>query len=73
MNQQQAQAVAEALGGEAWQCRGNIWLVGFRGPDGRLVVNSDDLVCEYEDDDAFEDGRASATIELPAPSLLGRA
>lgn len=73
MNQQQANAVATALGGDAWQSGGNIWLVRFRAPDGRLVVISDDLVCEYEDDDAFHDGRASKTIELPATSLLGRA
>jgi hypothetical protein len=72
MTQEQARGAAEALGGEAWQSGGNIWLVRFRGPDGRLVVISDDLIREYEDDAAFEDGRAAKTIELPAASLLGR-
>jgi hypothetical protein len=65
MYQQQAQAVADALGGEAWQSGGNIWLVRFRGPDGRLVVISDELVCEYEDNSAFDEGRSAKMIELP--------
>jgi hypothetical protein len=69
MNQQQAQAVAEALDGEAWQSGGNIWLVRFRGPDGRLVVISDDLICEYDDEGAFDEGRAAKTIELPSAAL----
>jgi hypothetical protein len=65
MNQQQAQAVAEALGGEAWQSGGNIWLVRLRGTDGRLVVISDELICEYADDAAFDEGQAATVIELP--------
>jgi hypothetical protein len=73
MTHQQAQAVSDALGGEAWQSGGNIWLARFRGQDGRLVVISDDLVCEYEDDSAFDGGRAAKTIELPVVSLLERA
>jgi hypothetical protein len=66
MTQQQAYAVAAALGGEAWQSGGNIWLVRFRGPDGQLVVISEDLVCEYEDDAGFDEGQPAKTIGLPS-------
>jgi len=64
MDEQQATAVAEALGGETWQSGGGIWLVLVRKPDGRLVVVSAEAVCEYDDDSAFESGRAAATIHL---------
>jgi hypothetical protein len=65
MNQEQALAVADALGGDAWHSGGNIWLVRFRATDGRLVVISDEMAYEYADDTAFEEGRAAKTIELP--------
>jgi hypothetical protein len=64
MNEKQATAVAEALGGEAWHSGGGIWLVRLTNPEGRLVVFSDDLVCEYKDEDAFRDGEALQTITL---------
>jgi len=41
MDEKQANAVAEALGGETWQSGGDIWLVLLRRSDGRLVVLSD--------------------------------
>ncbi len=66
MTRQQAEAVSAALGGEAWHSGGNIWLARLVAPDGRLVVISEDMVCEYADDDAFGDGHASNSIELPA-------
>jgi len=64
MDEPQATAIAEALGGETWQSGGDIWLVILRRADGRLVVLSDDVVCEYADDDAFDNGRASTSITL---------
>lgn len=64
MNEKQATAVAEALGGESWHSGGGIWLVRLTNPEGRLVVFSDDLVCEYRDEDAFRDGEALQTIAL---------
>ena len=64
MNERQAVAVAEALGGEAWHSGGGIWLVRLTNAEGRLVVFSDDLICEYQDEDAFRNGEAIRTIAL---------
>ena len=54
--------MADALGGEVWQSGGGIWLVIFRHPDGRMVVLSDDSVCEYESEAAFEVSEAVRSI-----------
>lgn len=64
MNEQEAKVIAEALGGEAWQSGGGIWLVIVRKPNGRLVVVSADAVCEYPHEIDFESGRAAVTIHF---------
>ena len=64
MDEKQANAVAEALGGETWQSGGDIWLVLLRRSDGRLVVLSDELVSEYFNDEAFENNNSSNSIIL---------
>ena len=64
MNEEQADAVAEALGGESWQSGGGIYLVLLEKKDGRLVVISDDVICEYESEEAFDKCRADKTIVL---------
>ena len=64
MDEIQASAVAEALGGSPWQSGGDIWLVLLRRGDGKIVVVSDEVVTEYDDDDAFEANRTSASIPL---------
>jgi len=64
MTEDQANAVAEALGGEPWNSGGGIWLVRFSRSDGRLVIASDDAVCEYEDEEAFDRGDATTMIVL---------
>jgi hypothetical protein len=64
MIEQEATAIAEAIGGETWQSGGDTWLVILRKADGRVVALTDDCICEYESDDAFQDGRATATIML---------
>jgi hypothetical protein len=56
--------VAEALGGEAWNSGGDIWLVLFHRSDGKLVVLSDEVVCEYDSEEAFEHSRAAKAILL---------
>lgn len=66
MDEIQAEKIAEVLGGEAWQSGGDIWLVLIRRNDGRLVVISDEAVCEYESEEAFEDNRTSNSILLTA-------
>ena len=64
LNEKTAAQVAKALGGEAWQSGGGIWLVIRRRKDGSLVVLSDEAVCEYRSEEAFELGRAGSTVRL---------
>ncbi len=64
MNEDQANAIAEALGGETWQSGGDLWLVLIHRPDGRLVVISDEVVCEYENHEAFDSARPATSIHL---------
>jgi hypothetical protein len=64
MHQKQAEMLAKAIGGDAWNSGGDIWLVTLSREDGSLVVFSGDAVCEYKDQDAFDAGRAASTILL---------
>ena len=64
MDQNQAESVAESLGGEAWQSGGDIWLVRISRSDGKLVIISDEMLCEYADEDAFERNQAASGILL---------
>jgi len=65
MNEQQANAVAETLGGSAWNSGGGIWLVLKERSDGKLVVISDEVVCEYASQADFENGvKETAAIRL---------
>lgn len=54
MTEKKAVTLAKAFGGESWQSGGEIWLVLRKRQDGKIVAISDELVCEYEDEDAFE-------------------
>jgi hypothetical protein len=67
MDESTAEQLAAIVGGEAWQSGGGIYLVTVNRDDGSLVVFSGDSVCEYENDEAFDAGRASKTILLPIP------
>jgi hypothetical protein len=62
MNEKQAETIANALGGEAWQSGGGIWLVLLRQGNGKLVVISDEAVCEYDDEKHFEESKPAKTI-----------
>ena len=64
MDGKQAAAVADALGGNTWQSGGDIWLVLINSADGTLVVVSDDAVCEYPDQEAFNENDPFTTIVL---------
>ena len=64
MDEKQAEMVADALGGETWQSGGGIWLVLLRQGNGKLVVVSDDTVCEYDDERYFEECKPSKSILL---------
>lgn len=56
MTEEKARMIAEALGGEAWDSGGGIWLAVITRSDGRLVVMSDELVTEYASGAAHDEG-----------------
>jgi len=64
MDEKAAEAVAEALGGSAWNSGAGTWLVRFERADGRVVLLSDEVVCEYGDEDALERTRPATSIIL---------
>jgi hypothetical protein len=64
MTEEQANAIAEAIGGNVWQSGGDIWLVIKRRQDGHFVVISDEVICEYNSENDFEDGHTIASIVL---------
>jgi hypothetical protein len=64
MNELQAKQIAGALSGETWQSGGGIWLVLLRQGNGKLVVISDEAVCEYDDEKRFEESKPAKAIFL---------
>lgn len=64
MDEEQAKAVADALSGQAWQSGGDIWLVLKQRQDGRLVVISEDVICEYASQEAFDRSESGVSILL---------
>jgi len=70
MHENQAKAIAGTFGGESWQSGGDIWLVTIPRSDGRIVVVSDDAICLYADEGAFDRGEtALQSIEF-RPGVL---
>ena len=64
LNEARADTLARIYDAEAWQSGGGIWLVIKRGPDGCIIVFSDDAVCLYAGEADFDDGRAQTAIQL---------
>jgi len=64
MSEEQAMAVAEALGADSWNSGGGIWLVRKQRPDGHLIVISDEVVCEYESEEKFDQNDPAKSILL---------
>lgn len=64
MNEKQAKMIAKVLGGRTWQSGGDIWLVLFEKADGKLVVISDEVICEYANQEAFDDCKPLQSILL---------
>lgn len=56
MYQEKAEALAEQLGGWAWQSGGEIWLTVVECRGGGVAVFSDECVCEYASVDALMGG-----------------
>jgi len=67
MDERTAEQLAVIVAEEAWQSGGGIYLVTVNRDDGSLVVFSGDAICEYENDEAFDAGRASKTIRITLP------
>lgn len=67
MDARTAEQLATIVGGESWQSGGGIHLVTVNRDDGSLVVFSGDAIAEYENDEAFDAGRASKLIPLNIP------
>ncbi|MGH7130346.1 MAG: hypothetical protein ACREJO_00155 [Phycisphaerales bacterium] len=64
MNEQQAEALANIFSGEAWDSGGGIWLAAYWRGDGKYIVFSGDAVCEYDNDEAFDNNKANQTLIL---------
>lgn len=64
MDEEKAEALAKLLGGETWQSGGDIWLVILKRSDGKIVAISDELVAEYADEEALDEGEPGTTILL---------
>ncbi len=64
MEERQAEAIANALGGESWQSGGGVYVVVIRKPGGRLVVISEERVAEYASEEDFDAGNADTSIAL---------
>jgi len=64
MDYEIAEQAAKIFGGEAWDSGGGICLICIPQNDGRLVVISDEAVCEYNSEEDFEKNLASKSILL---------
>lgn len=64
MDQQRADQLSKILGGDVWQSGGGIFLIIIKRQDGKLVVFSDEMVCEYENEAAFDDCITSKVVPL---------
>jgi len=60
----QAEQTAKLFGGEVWDSGGGICLICIPQNDGRLVVISDEAVCEYNSEEDFEKNLAGKYILL---------
>lgn len=67
MDRRTAEQLAAVVGGEAWDSGGGAYVVTVNREDGSLVVFSSHAICEYENDEAFDAGRASMTIAVTIP------
>jgi len=64
MSEEQAKTIAEAVGGTPWNSGGGTYLVQIDRTDGHLVVLSDEVICEYASEEAFENNRPVCSILL---------
>jgi len=62
MDEEQAAALAEIVGGETWQSGGGIWLVRKRRTDGKYVVFSDEVISLYPNEESVETGEPEQSL-----------
>lgn len=67
MDEQTAEHLAAIVGGESWQSGGGLYLVTVHRDDGSMVVFSGDAISEYDNEEAFDAGRASKVIMSSIP------
>lgn len=63
-NEEQADAVAAALGGETWNSGGGIYLVVLHRSDGKVVAISGEAICVYADDNAMQTDKPIESVLL---------
>ena len=64
MDEEKAEALAKLLGGETWNSGEDIWLVILKRSDGKIVAISDEVVCEYADEESLGAGKPGNQILL---------
>jgi hypothetical protein len=64
MDEKHANEVSKALGVLAWQTGVDEWFILFQRLDGKVVVITDEVICEYDDMSAFENSRPITSIML---------
>ncbi len=64
MDEHQAWTIAQSIGGETWQLTCENWVALKRRKNGRLVAISEECICEYASEKAFDTGTADVTIRL---------
>jgi hypothetical protein len=64
VTENQANIIANALGGDPWQSGGGIYVVLMHRQDGKLIALTTDCVCEYENEKAFDTGQPLKTVRL---------
>ncbi len=64
MDESKAETIATLLGGYAWNSGGGLHLVVVEREDGHKVVISDEIICEYRNDETMESGEPLVSIRL---------
>jgi len=53
MDEKKASMLAKLLNGRVWNSGGDIYLVLIERQDGKIVAVSDEVICEYKDEEAL--------------------
>lgn len=64
MNKEQAKQIVELMNTDYWNSGGDIYLLIFRRNDGKMVALSDEVICEYENEEALEAGKTGRAIAI---------